>query len=75
MRKGSFLMNLWTVRALVERAMTLTVRGTAAAQVQEVELPVASGKEGERLSSGMGVCLVDLFPCLAAFASNVVNFP
>ena len=52
-------MSLWTVRALVERAMTLTVRGTAAAQVQEVELPVASGKEGERVSSGMGVCLVD----------------
>ena len=59
MREGSFLMNLWTVRALVERAMTLTVRGTAAAQVQEVELPVASGKEGERVSSGMGGCLVD----------------
>ena len=39
--------------------MTLTVRGTAAARVQEVELPVASGKEGERVSSGMGVCLVD----------------
>ena len=54
MRKGSFLMNLWTVRALVERAMTLTVRGTAAAQVQEVELPVASGKERNEFQVGWG---------------------